>query len=413
MPGAKSMNYPKFRDDLFIHCENHRILYLYPVAPDWITINEKYRPIFDKFTGEHKIEDIYSFIEGDYTSESTILIPQIKSFVETSKLFTHNNIDVSNKFQKHLPKYIYLTLTDQCNLQCVYCYAKERKKRLDTSLEGWCLFVESILKITDKCTFIFTGGEPLTVAYVFELAKFIKEKGCSSILLTNGTLITSQEIASKVKNLFEHVRLSLDSIREEVNSKLRGPNTLDKVIKAVKFLELVGANYVVMPTINNLNKDEVDNISKFFNGKVYFQPFYEMGAGRNCHELTITGDDYYTALTNSTAYRYLQGYHKTINNYKNRPYKRCALACEEISIASNGDVFPCHMLHYEELKIGNLNEEEFDTLYYASELLNELRNINVDTIEQCKSCIYRNFCGGACRARVDFKNNGITGFNEF
>ena len=94
-------------------------------------------------------------------------------------------------------------------------------------------------------------------------------------------------------------------------------------------------------------------------------------------------------------------------------FDEISIAIEELSIAPNGDLYPCHMLHCPELRIGNLNKDDISKLYYKSPLLKELRGINVDTIEQCKTCEVRNFCGGACRARIDFKKYGLKGNDSF
>ncbi|MCP5106367.1 MAG: SPASM domain-containing protein [bacterium] len=71
------------------------------------------------------------------------------------------------------------------------------------------------------------------------------------------------------------------------------------------------------------------------------------------------------------------------------------------------------MLHYPELRIGNIHQENIKTLYNESALLKKLRGINVDSLEQCRSCVVRNFCGAGCRARVDIKKSGIRGSDAF
>jgi radical SAM protein with 4Fe4S-binding SPASM domain len=95
------------------------------------------------------------------------------------------------------------------------------------------------------------------------------------------------------------------------------------------------------------------------------------------------------------------------------PCKRFAMAHEELSIDADGYLFPCHMLHFEKYICGNLNTERMADVYKNSAVLNELRMVNVDTIPKCKKCVYRNICGGACRARVDVAKHGIKGEDDF
>lgn len=404
--------FPKLRDDLFIHSEFNRVLYLYPEAPDWITINNMYKNIFDKFDGNTSLDEINGLIRNNYTDESELLISQIKELINTSSLFCHNINSNLKEVTTEKPKYVYLTLTDRCNLNCIYCYTKDRNLRDDATYTDWCHYIDEVYSLSGECTFTFTGGEPLLVPYIFDLAKYIKGKGCSSILLTNGTKITTLEVAHEIANLFDQVRISLDSIDENINAQLRGENTLNSVKKAVKLLHESDTNYIIMATVNKLNENYIDEFTEYFDNHVYFQPFYKIGSGRNHNEIAISGLDYYNALTKTSKFKYLHDYHNTIHNYRNNPYKRCAMAIEEISIASNGDLFPCHMLHYDELKIGNLKESKFKDLYSKIEL-KELRKMNVDVIPQCSNCIYKYFCGGACRARVDYKKNGLAGEDDF
>jgi radical SAM protein with 4Fe4S-binding SPASM domain len=138
-----------------------------------------------------------------------------------------------------------------------------------------------------------------------------------------------------------------------------------------------------------------------------------MGRARNSEDLSITGEKYYDALTEQGKFVLLHQYRNTIHNFRNNPCKRCALANEELSIDANGNVYPCHMLHYDNFICGNLNKEKISEIYKNSSVLNELQTVNVDTIPKCQKCVYRNICGGACRARVDIAKYGIKGGDDF
>lgn len=408
---------PKLLENLFIHKENNRIIYLNEEAPDWITINVSYEPIFNLFDGHNTEDNLFDFVRENYSNEGNIIIPQLKIFFRTSNIFSNNFPKVNNRNssinRRIKPKYIYLTLTDNCNLKCKYCYATERTKQNDIGLNDWIGYIDQILKFSKHCTFIFTGGEPLLVEYVYDLASYIKSRNCESILLTNGTQIDTLHKAKQLQELFSLIKISLDSNKEEITTELRGEGVVNKVQKAYSLLKDVEANVVILSTVNSLTINDVDEFSKYFENNVSFQPFYEMGRGRENENLSISGKDYYYSLTRADIFKLLPTFHNNIHNYKNKPFKRCAFAIEEISVDSSGNIYPCHMLHYEELNCGNISESDFEHIYYESEILREMRSINVDSISQCKGCTFRNFCGGACRARVDITKNGIDGVNEF
>jgi len=309
---------------------------------------------------------------------------------------------------------VYLTLTDDCNLNCVYCYAKARIKVKNLDAQSWYTIVDRLLSFSDPLTFIFTGGEPLLVPYLFDIATYIKNQGSTCILLTNGTMINNDDISRSISECFEIVKVSLDSHLSRVNSKLRGRETLEKVISALRLLENAKASYLVLSTVNQLNKDDIDNFAKYFNNKVYFQPLYRMGSANNASGLFISGNEYYDALTKSNLFKYLSDYHRNIHGYRGKPIKRCSMASEELSVGPNGDLYPCHLLHYPELKIGNiLSGKSIEDLYSTSNVLSTLRALTVDTITQCKNCFVKNFCSGGCRARLDFYKDGLDGKDSF
>jgi len=408
--------YPNLSKTLYIFSKDDRILYLEPEYPDWISINVRYKGIFDLFDGRHSVGDISRFIKENHQNESDLLIDQISSLIKTSRIFEQDTSVIPQNFKARESrlKYVYLTLTDDCNLNCRYCYAKARSKASSLDVQAWYTFVDRLLAFSNPLTFIFTGGEPLLVPYLFELTTYINNHGSSCILLTNGTKIDNKETAKSIAECFELIKVSLDSHRPETCSELRGHGTLDKVIAALGLLDDAKANYTVLATVSKLNKEDLDDFAQYFNDKVSFQPLYRMGSAKTESELFISGDEYYDALTRTGLFKYLSSYHRNIHSYRGNPSKRCAMATEELSIGPNGDLYPCHMLHYPELKVGNLSSEEsIEDLYNKSKVLSDLRALTVDSIPQCRDCFVRNLCAGGCRARLDFYSDGLEGNDSF
>jgi radical SAM protein with 4Fe4S-binding SPASM domain len=70
-----------------------------------------------------------------------------------------------------------------------------------------------------------------------------------------------------------------------------------------------------------------------------------------------------------------------------------------VSIEPNGDIYPCVFFpHKKEVKLGNIIKEDFDEIWWKSDLLKKTRD--KDLLEnECKKCRHRYICGG-CRARA-------------
>ena len=411
----KAPKYPKIIDSIYTLQKDNRILYLESDYPDWITINVKYEGIFDRFNGKNTVKSIREYIQTNHRNEADLLISQVDSLLQESKIFHHNNVEkaLSSTDPKPSIKQAYLTITDDCNLRCTYCYAKTRKKVNHLAKSQWFQIVDSLMTLSFPITFIFTGGEPLLSPYAFELAEYIKSKGGDCILMTNGMLIESNETAKKAAELFNLIKISLDSHDKSIASKLRGEKTYDKVISAIEFLEMAGANYTILSTVTKINKNDLDKFALRFNQKVSFQPLYSMGLATNLQTLHISGDEYYSALTEDGLFKYLVEYKNNIHSFRGNPRKRCSMAWEEDSVSPNGDLYPCHMLHYPELSAGNIIIGDDIAELYNADVMIKIRSINVDNIPKCKECIVRNFCAGACRARLDYTKEGLYGYNDF
>jgi radical SAM protein with 4Fe4S-binding SPASM domain len=210
------------------------------------------------------------------------------------------------------------------------------------------------------------------------------------------------------------VKISLDTNEENISREIRGAGIAEKAQNTFALLYSRKCNVKILATVTSKTKQNLNTFSENFNKQVQFQPLYQnLGRAKYNENLSISGFQYYKALTEESMFGLLHNFYDNIHQYKNNPYKRCAMAIEEISIDANGNVYPCHMLHFEKYLCGNLNKEEISAIYKYSTVIKELQMINVDNISKCKKCIYRNFCGGSCRARVNITKDGIKGSDDF
>ncbi|HHV75549.1 MAG TPA: SPASM domain-containing protein, partial [Thermoanaerobacterium sp.] len=70
-----------------------------------------------------------------------------------------------------------------------------------------------------------------------------------------------------------------------------------------------------------------------------------------------------------------------------------------LSMEPNGDIYPCVFFpHEDELRIGNILEDDFEKLWKNNRILEELRD-REKLHGACHTCKSRNICGG-CRARA-------------
>ena len=86
--------------------------------------------------------------------------------------------------------------------------------------------------------------------------------------------------------------------------------------------------------------------------------------------------------------------------------RNCGAGYRGVSIAADGTVYPCHMLHRPELAMGNVFA---GTLAEAleSEVSARCRALDAANFEGCATCRYERICGGGCRARSLFASGSL------
>jgi len=152
-----------------------------------------------------------------------------------SRLLLSGEMRVSRNQRKlglPIPKFMYFSVTHQCNLSCRGCYAKSWEK-------GDGLNIDQITSIIDQARelgtyiYVIAGGEPLIVDGLLEAVS--ERKGSIFIIFTNGTMIDEDLADSivEVGNLMPVV--SLDG-PEEMNDARRGLGVWKKATDAMRLL---------------------------------------------------------------------------------------------------------------------------------------------------------------------------------
>jgi cyclic pyranopterin phosphate synthase len=136
--------------------------------------------------------------------------------------------------ERPAPKTARVSLTDRCDLACVYC----RPSRQDGYLErrmgdaAWKEMLRALVATGIK-RIRFTGGEPLLHPRVVELVEFVASLGVDDIALTtNGTLLT--HLAKPLCDAgLMRLTVSVDSLRPDRFWRITRGGRLDKVLAGV------------------------------------------------------------------------------------------------------------------------------------------------------------------------------------
>ena len=189
--------------------------------------------------------------------------------------------------------YARISLTDKCNLRCVYCMPEDKvyENNLinDTlSFNDYKFIINGLSQVGIK-KIIFTGGEPLLYPHLIELIKYAHyECNIDDIsITTNG--IGLNEIAYELKRSgLKSVNISLDSLKSyKYKSITRGGNLTDVLKSINRCLELgikVKINCVVIKRFNDDEVYDFIEMANYYPIDVRFIELMPLGEGEYFYE---------------------------------------------------------------------------------------------------------------------------------
>ncbi len=410
-------------------------------AASWVRTNKTGNEILKLVNGSFSTEDIIKKISKTYDVPEKLIEEDIISFItnchkkgiitdnrEHSSLNEINNstikkpINSINTVNSSLNT-VYIYITEECNLKCSYCHLDCSSSRInELKAEDWINAINEIDKLHVE-NLVITGGEPLLREDLFDIlngANFENIKATG--LITNGTMINSENLDDICEN-FDVVQIALDGVNKETHEISRGKDTFDKVLKAVDLLKSALDNskldqVLISMTVFKENKAEVSEMVRFANSKNFNMSFFNvLPVGRankpsGLHWLTPdeysqTVIDAYKAFSETVNENLSKGkktnfYVKPSNvNYSSiyttEPLQNCGIGIRKLSIGADGTIYPCPCvgLHFPELSVGNIRDNELRVLYEKS--VERFLDVSVNKNPVCRDCNLKHFCGGGCR----------------
>jgi cyclic pyranopterin phosphate synthase len=286
--------------------------------------------------------------------------------------------------------YLRVSVTDRCNLRCVYCMPEEGVKSLS---HDEILRFEDTIKIVKVAATLginkirYTGGEPLVMKDIDKLIyETSKIKGIRDIAITtNGILLSDMAVDLKKAGL-KRVNISLDTLNGEKFKSITRIGDLDKVMEGIYRclslgLQPVKINTVLMRGINDTEFEDFLNLTRQLPVDIRFIELMPIGEGAKMYEknkLSFTEilEEHPELIEietekSSTAQMYkLQGSKGNIGFISPVSCKFCE-DCNKIRLTSTGTIKPC--LHSEEeINLRKyLKDEEMLTAALKSAIFNK------------------------------------------
>jgi len=316
-------------------------------------------------------------------------------------------------------------VTRSCNLACKHCRAEAHpdpyEGELSTS-EGKALI--DTFHAVGNPILIFTGGDPMMRADVYELMDYATNKGFRVVMSPNGTLISS-ETAKQIKDAgVQRCSISIDGANAADHDAFRGvEGAFDASLRGIQHLKDAGVPFQINTTVT---QDNIHSFKEIFAlcdslGATAWHIFLlvPMGRGKDLNNEAISADTYESVLNwfydfrKSTKmhlkatcapqyYRIMrqrakaEGLAVTPEHFGMDAMTRGCLGGTGFCFISHvGQVQACGYLTVD---CGNVKTASFPEIWRNAPLFKDFRNQKAYK-GKCGVCEYHKVCGG-CRARA-------------
>lgn len=332
---------------------------------------------------------------------------EAKDFVETlisNDFFTEDFPNSSKRRMTFNLRAAYLHVTNFCNLSCRHCYRSSHfQSEHGTGIDSMFVVVDRLRNAGIKFL-VIAGGEPLTRPGIKDLLKYIRHSQFDNItLLTNGTIMTEQ-LAKLIADCVDSVHVSLDGPNEEINAQIRGKGNFEKTISGIRKLKSAGVKKIkIITTITSGNINylhEMSCMQKELGFDFGTSIFAEVGRGSEYSFLKPNISDVIRYFRDKTVSLDCNPLTTNLGLLDINAGVTCGSGTYMISVDCFGNIFPCHLLHKQELKIGNILEQEnLLEIIQKSPVIKQMKERIVEN-RKCHGCSVEYFCKGGCLAHT-------------
>lgn len=333
-----------------------------------------------------------------------------------------------------------------CNLRCKYCFYTDETQKREIASYGFMnentlrnIISKTLSSAKKECTFIYQGGEPSLIGLDFykKSVEFQSQYNQNNLIIhnsiqTNGYGLDDEWCAFFARHNFL-VGISLDGIRQTHDCNRidsQGNGTYFHILNFIDLLKKYKVEYNILTVINRQTYKKINRIYQQYEKQDFryqqyiacLDPLFET-AGQEPYSLTPSAygkflnelfDLWYNDLCQGK-----QPYIRQFDNYVGILLGMEPEACEQRGICgyqyvieSDGSVYPCDFYVLDQYRLGNLNEDSFETLEKKRD---ELHFIEPSTLhaDSCKACKYHFICRNGCRRHRIFIENENGYLNYF
>lgn len=395
--------------------------WLYIITPENKNFSILYAPIINKcikISTEYK-DEFNQILLGNVPDNSAQL--EIYNTLIKEKFLTPPRSRKSVVKPSHK---IFLSITNKCNMRCIYCYANSGEDNSTMSFDNAKIAIDyqidKLLKSNDKQLEItFHGGGEAFVEFELmkKIVKYVNEKAKLYSLkpylncVTNATLINN-DVGKWLSDNFNRLTVSLDGSEEVQN--LQRPlkssgESFKKTIAGIRNLYERNINFSIRSTITKYSVHKMAEFVIFLKnnifengGNVHFEPVSLAGRAKDDIDLAVNPDDFikYYLEAKEIGKKLNIKVTSSLDLFGSFKYFYCGASSSSITcFTPDGEISGCtrvtkkidegsEVFYYGEIK----NENVFINFGQKDKILNQGLRLS----EECRACFARWNCQGGC-----------------
>jgi GTP 3',8-cyclase len=197
-------------------------------------------------------------------------------------------------------EYLRISVTDKCNLRCVYCMPEEGLpwlKRDELLSYEEIVDVVSVMARMGLRRLRLTGGEPLVRRELATLVRGLRAvPGIEDLALSTNAVLLAPLAAELAEAGVDRVNISLDSLKpERVDAIARRPGSHGRIMEGLEAAERTGFHPIKINTVimRGRNDDELEDFARITRERPWHIRFIEvMPTGEN---LDVSKNEYVSA----------------------------------------------------------------------------------------------------------------------
>lgn len=398
-----------------------------------------FKHIEDRLVKEYKTKDIFVMPVNETRSNDFLVYSPLRGscFIlgqeaknELEDYVNHGKRPINSKLCSHLDKWEHqlpmdvkdhnidtynkcvILLTQQCNLACKYCYAKNSRSNQMATKENIKAIIDRIInnRTKDSKTFSFIGGGEPT--FDWELLKWSieyirlnqKHENVVISITTNGTLLSEERIVW-LKQKKVGIGLSYDILPEIQNSQRpfnNGEGTFDRIHQTILLLHKHKMYFRIRTTISNEAVELMPQMVEFIKNNYPYITHLQLEPVQDSKQ---NNRSYYDKFVDN----FVKAYHLG-KNYGIDVYNMITLSLEmlksqfcrgEFCLTPDGSIVACQRFSsdrdplFYQFKYGEIKHGD---VFINKQLYEKVEALYSSKLEDCETCFAKYHCAGICSA---------------